>query len=243
MFRKLISFIVNSVIFVGVIALMLSAASLFLNTDRRNVDAIVASDALTPQASAMSLQPVLAMTATPNAPQATATPEKPSGPIRCEGDVWGLPLRPQGFRVTSKFGYKSSKNSYTKSLKEVGAVDPNSAGVFHTGVDLAADTGDPVYTVMGGAIVYVGYTDQYGKHVIVENDKQRVLFAHLSQTLVRKGADVNCGQLIGLAGGTGKALTGPHLHLELRAKRDDKAIDPLRFVTDAIDASSPVLNR
>jgi murein DD-endopeptidase MepM/ murein hydrolase activator NlpD len=245
MIRKLVSFIVNSVILIAMIGLMLGAASLFLNTERVNIDAVSTLAAITPQSTpqqiaAMTVQQAPAVTATP---LPIPTPTQPVGPVRCQNDVWGLPLRPQGFRVTAKFGYKSAKNAYVTSLKKVGAVNENSAGVFHSGVDLAADTGDPVYSVMSGKIVYVGYSDQYGKHVIVESDVQRVLFAHLSQTLVRKNADVKCGQLIGLAGGTGKALTGPHLHLELREKKRDRAVDPLKFVVEAMDASSPVLAR
>jgi murein DD-endopeptidase MepM/ murein hydrolase activator NlpD len=243
MFRKLVSFIVNSVILFAMIGLMLGAASLFLNTERRNADAASTLAVSTPQIAAMTVQQTAAVTATPPPPPAaTPTLEQPAGPVRCR-DVWGLPLRPQGFRVTAKFGYKSAKNSYVTSLKKVGAVDESSAGVFHSGVDLAADTGDPVYAVMNGKILYVGYSDQYGKHVILESAAQRVLFAHLSQTLVRKGSDVKCGQLIGLAGGTGKALTGPHLHLELREKKRDRAVDPLKFVVEATEASSPALSR
>ncbi len=236
MIGKLISFIVNCFVIVAAIALMLGAASLFLSdsgaaTAPAEVVAASAQPALVPT-------PMQFATATP-APLPTAV--KPSGPIRCEAGVWGLPLRPAGFRVTAKFGYKSANSSYTKGLVGVGAVQNNTAGIFHSGIDLAADTGDPVYSVTSGVVKYVGYSDQYGKHVVVENDAQRVLLAHLSQTLVKKGAEIGCGQLIGLAGGTGKALTGPHLHLELREKKRDRAVDPFKSIDAAMNANSPVL--
>jgi murein DD-endopeptidase MepM/ murein hydrolase activator NlpD len=239
MFGKLISFILNCVVIVAAGALMLGAASLFLTpeTQAATNDEVVAA----------SVEPavIVALPAATAIPTLAALPaptiERPTGPIRCEKDVWGLPLRPEGFRVTARFGYKAANSSYTKSLVGVGAVQNNTAGIFHSGIDLAADTGDPVYSVMQGNIKYVGYSDQYGKHIIIENATQRVLLAHLSQTFVKKGVDVWCGQLLGLAGGTGKALTGPHLHLELREKKRDRAVDPFKIIDAAMKASSPVL--
>ncbi len=181
-------------------------------------------------------------TATPSAGVKAAAPvaTAPPGPTRCHDGVWGLPTRAEGFRITASFGYKSAKSSYSQGLIERGAVSPDVGGVFHSGIDLAADTGDPIYAVTSGTVLKVGYTDQYGKHIVIQDEKHEVLFGHLSQTMVTTGESIACGQLIGLAGGTGKATTGPHLHLELRMARNDKPIDPIRLIRAAQAAASPI---
>jgi murein DD-endopeptidase MepM/ murein hydrolase activator NlpD len=76
---------------------------------------------------------------------------------------------------------------------------------------------------------------------VIQDEKHEVLFGHLSQTMVAVGETITCGQLIGLAGGTGKALTGPHLHLELRLARNDKPIDPYKMIRAAQQAASPIV--
>jgi murein DD-endopeptidase MepM/ murein hydrolase activator NlpD len=182
-------------------------------------------------------------TATPSAGVKAASPVTTPlpGPTRCHDGVWGLPTRVDGFRITANFGYKSANSSYSKGLIERGAVSPDVSGIFHAGIDLAADTGDPIYAVTSGTVLKVGYTDQYGKHIVIQDETHEILFGHLSQTMVTEGESISCGQLIGLAGGTGKATTGPHLHLELRLARNDKPIDPLKQIRSAQQAASPIV--
>jgi murein DD-endopeptidase MepM/ murein hydrolase activator NlpD len=182
-------------------------------------------------------------TATPSAGVKAASPVTTAlpGPTRCHNGVWGLPTRADGFRITANFGYKSASSTYSKGLIERGAVSPDVNGIFHSGIDLAADTGDPVYAVASGIVLKVGYTEQYGKHIVLQDETNEILFGHLSQTIVTEGESIVCGQLIGLAGGTGKATTGPHLHLELRLARNDKPLDPLKLIREAQQAASPIV--
>jgi murein DD-endopeptidase MepM/ murein hydrolase activator NlpD len=190
---------------------------------------------------------------TPKAELPRLVADTSTGPVRCRDGVWGLPVRANGYRLTATFGFKNANSSYSKGLIARGAVEADSTGIFHAGIDLAADTGDPLYAVTEGTVVKVGYTDQYGKHIIIEHassgatgavdTRQHLLFAHLSQPMVKVGDVVRCGQLIGLAGGTGKALTGPHLHLELRDARSGKPLNPSKPLKQAFDAASALVQR
>jgi murein DD-endopeptidase MepM/ murein hydrolase activator NlpD len=53
------------------------------------------------------------------------------------------------------------------------------------------------------------------------------LYAHLSRIDVRRGAEVKNGQVIGLAGATGR-VTGPHLHWGMRVQ--GARVDPFTLV-------------
>lgn len=100
----------------------------------------------------------------------------------------------------------------------------------HRGVDLNANTGDPVVAVAPGVVIEAGndlvdidgrMSDAYGIHVFMRLDQTfdgwpiYILYAHFSQVLVEAGQHVEGGELIGLAGATG-FTTGPHVHLEVR---------------------------
>ena len=96
---------------------------------------------------------------------------------------------------------------------------------FHTGVDFPAATGARVVAAGGGRIVSAGWrSDGYGNTVtIAHGNGLRSMYAHLSRTLVRRGARIAAGTPVGLVGATGTA-TGPHLHFEVRLR--DAALDP-----------------
>ncbi|MGN0974423.1 MAG: M23 family metallopeptidase [Gemmiger sp.] len=86
---------------------------------------------------------------------------------------------------------------------------------FHTGDDLDAAEGAPVYAVMDGVVRRASCGDSYGNYLrILHEDGDETLYAHLQYIFVRSGEPVQKGQLIGTVGQTGKA-TGPHLHFEL----------------------------
>lgn len=87
---------------------------------------------------------------------------------------------------------------------------------FHSGVDLDADEGTPVYAAADGMVARSERSGRYGNVVVIEHGGElRSLYAHHSRNLVREGDRVRRGQVIALAGHTGNA-TGDHLHFELR---------------------------
>lgn len=91
-------------------------------------------------------------------------------------------------------------------------------GVYkmHTGIDLSADMGEPVYAVCAGIVYLAGWYGDYGITVkILGQDQLLHMYCHLSSVAVKSEQQVEAGMLIGYAGSTGES-TGPHLHYEVR---------------------------
>ena len=86
---------------------------------------------------------------------------------------------------------------------------------LHTGLDFAATTGTPVYSVGSGTITSAGWSGSYGYRIIQTlPDGTEVWYCHLS-SIIKASGKVVPGQQIGKVGATGN-VTGPHLHLEVR---------------------------
>ena len=98
-------------------------------------------------------------------------------------------------------------------------------GKVHKGLDIAAETGEPVYAVGSGQVIYAGDGLRgYGNVVIVRHDAQLTsLYAHNSELKVHQGDHVEQGSLLALLGNTGHS-TGPHVHFEIR--EGDAAVNP-----------------
>ena len=87
----------------------------------------------------------------------------------------------------------------------------------HSGIDLTAHYGTPVFAFMDGTVVFAGW-DPYGLGYCVKIDHGNGLvtvYGHNSSLNVSAGQYVSCGQQICLSGSTGNS-TGPHLHFETR---------------------------
>ncbi len=98
----------------------------------------------------------------------------------------------------------------------------------HDGVDYAAPRGTPVRATGDGRVALAGRKGGYGKTIILRHGTvYTTLYAHLSGFAkgVRKGVDVEQGQIIGYVGSTGLS-TGPHLHYEFRVR--DRHRNPLK---------------
>jgi murein DD-endopeptidase MepM/ murein hydrolase activator NlpD len=121
-------------------------------------------------------------------------------------------LRTQNSAITSGFGWRQ---------------DPFSgATTFHSGIDVRAAEGDRVTSTGAGRVVFAGNDGGYGTSVVVQHaNGLSTRYAHLSAATVAAGDLIQDGQLLGLAGQTGRA-TAPHLHYEVRV--DGKAVDPLQ---------------
>lgn len=97
----------------------------------------------------------------------------------------------------------------------------------HTGLDLKAPRGTPVYAVHDGTVVKLAWHKAYGRMVILEvSPGVTVWYCHLSAVTVPPGP-VHVGQQLGRIGATGNA-SGPHLHLEVRV--DDRPTDPAAYL-------------
>ncbi|MFH8991870.1 M23 family metallopeptidase [Streptomyces sp. NPDC017940] len=143
--------------------------------------------------------------------EADLTAAEAALPVDEDSRGLGAPARPTGrfarplrrrYRVTSRYGVRG-----------------NWAAGHHTGIDLGVPNGTPVYAVGGGVVVLARWSGAYGKAVTVRlKDRHYVVFGHLSRISVRQGQRIRPGARIGYSGATGRA-TGPHLHLEIRARR------------------------
>ena len=103
------------------------------------------------------------------------------------------------------------------------------SAAIHTGIDLAAPMGTPVYATADGIVDRSEWNDGgYGNLVEIDHGQGiQTRYGHLSQRIAQAGQFVHRGDLIGLVGSTGRS-TGSHLHYEVRVA--GRAIDPIPFV-------------
>ncbi len=134
------------------------------------------------------------------------------------GTGWYYPLPKDNVSVTSIFGWRT--HPITKK--------PNN----HSGTDIAAPGGTPVYAARGGVVQTSAYaSSSYGEYVVINHgDGYVTLYAHMQRgsRTVKEGDIVKQGQVLGKVGMTGSA-TGNHLHLELRingVRQDARTLYP-----------------
>ena len=88
-------------------------------------------------------------------------------------------------------------------------------GRLHSGIDMAAPTGTPIYASDGGTVVRAGWYGGYGLCVDIQHgDGKETRYGHCSKLLVNVGDKVYQGQNISLVGNTGHSF-GSHLHFEI----------------------------
>jgi murein DD-endopeptidase MepM/ murein hydrolase activator NlpD len=108
--------------------------------------------------------------------------------------------------------------------------DPFRGGhAMHAGIDLAGPYGTPIYATADGTVERAGWNSGgYGNLIEVDHGRGiETRYGHLSRILIRAGAQVKRGQLIGYMGSTGRS-TGSHLHYEVRI--DGKPVNPIPFM-------------
>ena len=99
---------------------------------------------------------------------------------------------------------------------------------FHSGIDVAAGRGTPIYAAGGGTVTLAGRNSSYGTTVKIDHGYGiTTLYAHCSRLVVKRGDTVFSGQLVGYMGSTGRA-TGSHLHFEVRM--DGHAVNPMDYL-------------
>ena len=99
---------------------------------------------------------------------------------------------------------------------------------FHSGLDIAADYGDPVVAANSGTVIYADWMGGYGNAVMIDHGGGLVtLYGHNSSLAVYNGQQVSKGQTIAYAGSTGYS-TGPHCHFEVRIHGE--VTDPMNYL-------------
>lgn len=129
------------------------------------------------------------------------------------------PLQGKSYKSTSDFGKRWGRQ--------------------HKGVDLQAESGTRVVSVLDGKVEKSGdFNDGFGGQLLIRHDTPEGIFysryAHLRKTYKRTGETVKAGEKIGESGGgendanKGRS-TGPHLHFEFLGE-GLKALDPEQFL-------------
>lgn len=101
-------------------------------------------------------------------------------------------------------------------------------GRRHTGIDVSAPAGTPIYAADGGTVIYSDCMSGYGYLIQIDHGNGYVTYyAHCSALYAKTGDKVAQGDLIAAVGSTGNS-TGNHLHFEVRI--DGNPNDPLGYV-------------
>lgn len=127
------------------------------------------------------------------------------------------PLKAPYNRITTEYGKRGTAWGCNK--------DASGKGV-HTGVDLSAPRGTPIFAPCDGQIRHRSYGSALGNHqfAISPDPGQafaagEIFFAHTS-TRMADGAYVKMGQQIAVVGSEGNA-SGPHVHMEYHPNTKD----------------------
>ena len=99
----------------------------------------------------------------------------------------------------------------------------------HSGIDIAARHGTPVYAALSGTVTAAGWNVYgYGNLIVIRGvDGRDYHYAHNSSLSVRRGQSVRQGQQIARVGSTGRS-SGPHVHFEIR--NGSRMLDPLAIL-------------
>lgn len=126
----------------------------------------------------------------------------------------GLPLEKSLFDITSDFGLRMHP-----VLKET---------TLHSGIDIKAKSGTPVYATADGTIIEASFKEKPGKFIIIKHsDGYSTKYYHLSEINVKAGIEVKKGQEIGKVGNSGMSMK-PHLHYEVL--KDGVPVNPKDYI-------------
>lgn len=121
--------------------------------------------------------------------------------------------------ISSHFGTR--RNPFGKNTTE-----------HHSGIDLRAKAGTPIYAMLPGTVEAIGYDSRSGTYIKLRHGNFTVSYCHLiKKPTIPIGTKVNAGSAVAFVGSTGRS-TGPHLHITL--KHRSKAVDPLLLLNFTI---------
>lgn len=135
--------------------------------------------------------------------------------MEAKAPLWrGSFIWPFKATVTTEFGFTRYVNNI-----------PNGR---HSGIDIAAPQGTPVFATNDGQVVFAGNLYITGLTIIIYHGLDLYSsYGHLSAIKIQDGAQVTKGEVIGLVGSTGFS-TGPHTHFTFRV--GETSVDPNLFL-------------
>lgn len=128
-----------------------------------------------------------------------------------------MPIAKDKCKIVSGFGYRFHPILKYRRL--------------HSGIDLAARPGTPIYATGDGVVRVAGRNPEgySGYGVVVDIDHGfgfHTLYAHMTTAMVKEGQKVKRGEQVGTVGSTGMS-TGAHLHYEVIL--NGKKVDPVYY--------------
>ncbi len=118
--------------------------------------------------------------------------------------------------LTSRFGYRISPFTGHRQ--------------FHGGIDIAGRLGTDVVAPARGRVVELGSAGPLGRSVALDHGYGiRTVYGHLQKLNVKKGQEVERGQVIAALGNSGRS-TGPHLHYSVEVR--GKPVNPIDYIFD-----------
>lgn len=138
---------------------------------------------------------------------------RPPVVVAPDGGEWMVPCK--YILLTSAWGYRDN---------------PTGPGTeFHDGVDLANNTGTPIYATRSGYVHAAGWGTNLGNYVTLNHqDGFKSQYLHMTHYVVKTGDWVEQGQLIGYMGSTGRS-TGPHLHFSIYY--NGTSVNPAKYIS------------
>ena len=129
---------------------------------------------------------------------------RPNGGLWGHGEILGYPLTAS---VSSPFGPRApiwTPNGWTSD--------------FHSGVDLPAPKGTPIFCPAPGKVAASYFDSAGGQTVVVRfDDGTGAMFIHMEGLQLAQGTVVRRGDIIGVVGTSGLS-TGDHLHFSLMSQ-------------------------
>jgi len=119
--------------------------------------------------------------------------------------------------------YSETKPSYSKTLD---------LWEVHKGIDISADKGYEVKSLLAGKVVNVFKDDKHGISVKVESDNNIVVvYSNLDEkTNVKKGQEIVEGQVLGTVGDTTSVESEDGAHIHVEVFKGEESIDPMTLL-------------
>ncbi|MCK7509950.1 MAG: M23 family metallopeptidase [Desulfobacterales bacterium] len=106
---------------------------------------------------------------------------------------------------------------------------------FRSGIDIAADRGEPVRAVHAGTVLYASWFKAYGNIVVIDHgDHYYTVYAHLEDVFKSVDNRVEAGDVIATVGDSG-AMGAAGLYFEIR--HHDRPLDPYGVAAERMKRS------